>query len=451
MTDLRPTILCVDDIPANLSTLGAALAADFDLRIATSGAMALALAAATPPDLIILDVMMPDMDGFETCRRLKALPMLEHVPVVFMTALCDVDAEKKGFALGAADYLTKPVNLDIARQRIGNLLERERLRKQVEAHRDLLQGMITQRDMALAALRESDMRFRDIVEHSPIGMLISAFDGSSSQTNLVLCTMLGYARGELLQLTSLDLTHPQDRAESDLKFQQLIAGQVARYRIEQRYMCKDGRPVWVQLTASLLRGHAAGYVLAQIEDISERKLAQEKIRELAFFDSLTRLPNRTLLLERLEQAMAAGARDECCGALLFIDLDHFKTLNDTFGHDKGDLLLQQVAQRLIRCMREGDTVARLGGDEFVVVLTSLNRNPHDAANQVRAVSEAIRAALNGEYQLGDIAYRGSASVGATLFEGCQSSIEDVLKQADRAMYKAKATGRSILRFVDPGI
>lgn len=155
MTESRPRILIVDDLPANLLTLGAALTADFELQIATSGSQGLALASTQPPDLILLDVMMPEMDGYETCRRLQANPQLKRIPVIFITAMTEDEAEATGLALGAADYLTKPINVPIARQRIRNLLERERLRQEVEAHRDHLDELVRERTLSLAIAKEA--------------------------------------------------------------------------------------------------------------------------------------------------------------------------------------------------------------------------------------------------------------------------------------------------------
>jgi diguanylate cyclase (GGDEF)-like protein len=186
------------------------------------------------------------------------------------------------------------------------------------------------------------------------------------------------------------------------------------------------------------------------QDISERRRADERIAELAFFDQLSGLPNRTLLLDRLRQSMAASARDGSYGALLFLDLDNFKTLNDTLGHDMGDLLLQQVGQRLMGCVRAGDTVARLGGDEFVVMLVSLGGDESAAANHAEVVGEKILAALNQSYQIGSHHHRSTPSIGVTLFGGGrQELIEEPLKRADLAMYQAKAAGRNTLRFFDP--
>ena len=190
-------------------------------------------------------------------------------------------------------------------------------------------------------------------------------------------------------------------------------------------------------------------IAAQHRDMTARKLAEDEIRHLAFEDPLTHLPNRRLLLDRLQQALASSARSNRLGALLLIDLDNFKTLNDTLGHDKGDLLLQQVGQRLAGCSREGDTVARLGGDEFVVLLEDLSETAEEAATQSEAAGEKILAALRLPYLLAGYENRSTPSIGVTLFSGHQNSIEDLLKQADLAMYQAKTAGRNMLRFFDP--
>jgi diguanylate cyclase (GGDEF)-like protein/PAS domain S-box-containing protein len=186
----------------------------------------------------------------------------------------------------------------------------------------------------------------------------------------------------------------------------------------------------------------------QFSDITEKKQKDELIYRQANYDQLTSLPNRRLLMDRLQQALASSARRGREGALLFIDLDNFKNLNDTLGHDIGDILLQQVTQRLETSIREGDTVARLGGDEFVVMLLDLSEQPIEAAAQVEAVGEKILAALSQSYQLGTHTYRCTASIGVTLFSGNQLATDELMKQADIAMYQAKKAGRNALRFFD---
>jgi diguanylate cyclase (GGDEF)-like protein len=180
----------------------------------------------------------------------------------------------------------------------------------------------------------------------------------------------------------------------------------------------------------------------------EHKQNEEEIKELAFYDHLTHLPNRRLLINRLQHALASSSRSSKQGALLFLDLDNFKTLNDTLGHDIGDLLLIQVAQRLEASVREGDTVARLGGDEFVVMLEDLSEQPFEAAAQAEYVGEKILSALNKPYLLGKHQYANTPSIGASLFNDLLAP-EELMKQADIAMYQAKQAGRNTLRFFDP--
>lgn len=180
----------------------------------------------------------------------------------------------------------------------------------------------------------------------------------------------------------------------------------------------------------------------------EQLRAQETIKNLAFYDSLSHLPNRRLLLDRLQQALTAITRSGHAGALLFIDLDNFKSLNDTLGHYTGDILLRQVAKRLEACIRESDTVARLGGDEFVVMLLNLSEKPVEAAAQTESIGEKILAALSNTYQLDTYTYHCSASIGATLFYDNKQTADELMKQADIAMYQAKKAGRNTLRFFD---
>ncbi len=186
------------------------------------------------------------------------------------------------------------------------------------------------------------------------------------------------------------------------------------------------------------------------EEVAERKQMEEQVREMAFSDPLTGLPNRRMLMDRLEQALITASRLGHQDALLFIDLDNFKSLNDTLGHDKGDALLRQIATRLKACVRDGDTVARLGGDEFVVLLQALSDDPLEAAKQVHVVAAKILGVLGKNYELDGHGHHSSASIGCTLFGSLQrEKLEEPLKRAELAMYQAKAAGRNRLRFFEP--
>ena len=309
---------------------------------------------------------------------------------------------------------------------------------------------ITAREEALTKLQKSESWFRSIFENVNTGIASTDSSGRVTSFNEAFRTMLGYDAEALKNMNFADFTHPDDLKLETVFFNEILAGKRNHYHITKRYIASDGRLLWVDLSSAAIRdarGEVTNFV-AVIQDITDRKVAENEIEHLAFYDSLTQLPNRRLLLDRLHQALASSARYGREGALLFIDLDNFKNLNDTLGHDIGDLLLQQVAQRLESCIREGDTVARLGGDEFVVMLLDLSEQPIEAAAQTESTGEKILAALSRPYQLDTLAYRCSASIGVTLFNDNQQGPDELMKQADIAMYQAKKSGRNSLRFFD---
>jgi len=211
---------------------------------------------------------------------------------------------------------------------------------------------------------------------------------------------------------------------------------------------KSGEAFWVDLEVSPVWDEARKLThwVAVGRDITERKTAEEKIQYLAFYDPLTKLPNRQLLLDRLHRALSDSPRN---GALMFIDLDNFKVLNDTLGHQKGDQLLQQVAERLRSCVARGDTVARLGGDEFVILLEDTGQKPFDPTVGAHVVAERILAKLGEPYQLSGYLHHSTCSIGVTLFGKAPWTVSELLKQADLAMYQAKGAGRNAVRFFDP--
>jgi diguanylate cyclase (GGDEF)-like protein/PAS domain S-box-containing protein len=210
-------------------------------------------------------------------------------------------------------------------------------------------------------------------------------------------------------------------------------------------------PEWLSIATVYGENGEATSRIGSFFDISERKQNEAEINNLAFYDPLTQLPNRRLLLDRLRHSVASAARTSGQGAVLFIDLDHFKTINDTQGHAVGDMLLCEVARRLDACVREGDTVARLGGDEFVVMLENLSESAGDAVAQASAAGEKVLAALNQPYVLGNSTYHSTSSIGISLFRGREATVDDLLKRSDMAMYEAKMAGRNTLRFFDPAM
>jgi diguanylate cyclase (GGDEF)-like protein/PAS domain S-box-containing protein len=261
----------------------------------------------------------------------------------------------------------------------------------------------------------------------------------------------GYSPEEVIGRTPRLLQGPgTQRSELDKIRRAMEQWQPAR--VDLINYKKSGEAFWVDLEVSPVWDEARKLThwVAVGRDITERKTAEEKIQYLAFYDPLTRLPNRQLLLDRLHRALSDTDRPHE-GALMFIDLDNFKVLNDTLGHQKGDLLLQQVAERLRSCVARGDTVARLGGDEFVILLENSGAKPFEPAAGARAVSERILAKLGEPYQLSGYLHHSTCSIGVTLFGRAPWSVSELLKQADLAMYQAKSAGRNTVRFFDPGM
>jgi diguanylate cyclase (GGDEF)-like protein/PAS domain S-box-containing protein len=313
-------------------------------------------------------------------------------------------------------------------------------------------AVVAHTDITHRKLAEADLRIAATAFDAQEGIVVTDVEGKVLRINKAFTETTGYTPEDIVGQTPRLLRSGRHDAEFYREMWETI-NSTGSWQGEIWDRRKNGEvyPKW--LTISAVKGADGGvtHYVGTHFDITERKKAEEKIEELAFFDQLTGLPNRTLLMDRLKQAMTAGNRNKTFGSVLFIDLDHFKTLNDTLGHDKGDQLLEQVAKRLDASVREGDTVARLGGDEFVVVLGGLNGNAEDAASQTEVVGEKILLALSQPYQLGGIEHLTTGSIGATLFSGHETSIDDLLKQADLAMYKAKDTGRNTLSFFDPAM
>lgn len=303
-------------------------------------------------------------------------------------------------------------------------------------------------------LRESETRFRFLFEQAAVGVAqVDTASGRFMRVNQKYADIVGYTREEMLALDFQFLTHPDDLEAELINLERLKAGDIREFEMEKRFFFKNKDPIWVMLTVSpmWLPGGKPDYHIAVIQDITGHKQAEEQIHQLAFYDPLTSLPNRRLFLDRLQQAQANSDRHKTNCAILFIDLDNFKTLNDTKGHDIGDLLLAEVARRLKDSVRTSDTVARLGGDEFVVVVEKLSDEPGRAATQAKRIGEKILAGLSRPFSLHEFEYHGSSSVGIRLFNDSKSSTDDLLKHADTALYQAKAAGRNTLCFFDPSM
>jgi diguanylate cyclase (GGDEF)-like protein/PAS domain S-box-containing protein len=302
-------------------------------------------------------------------------------------------------------------------------------------------------------LKRADERLKlaaSVFTNSREGILITDANSTIIDVNEAFTRITGYSREDALGKNPRFLSSGrQDKEYYEKMWRDLVAqghwyGEIWNRRKNGEVFAE------MQIISAVYdaNNNVQQYV-AQFSDITSRKTAEDEIKTLAFYDSLTGLPNRRLLTDRLKWALATSARTNKQGAILFIDLDNFKTLNDTLGHDIGDLLLQQVAKRLELCVREGDTVARLGGDEFVVMLEDLSEDDMEAASKTESVGNKILSSLQQAYQLDGHEQLNTPSIGAALFSDHQVGLEELFKQADIAMYQAKKAGRNQLRFFNP--
>jgi diguanylate cyclase (GGDEF)-like protein/PAS domain S-box-containing protein len=320
----------------------------------------------------------------------------------------------------------------------------------IEANEAQLVLRITLTDITQRKLVDQQLRIAAIVFESQQGIIVADATHSILAVNRTFTHITGYTADEVIGKNPKLLQSGLHEASFyAAMWERIHSTGVWKGEIWNRRKNGEIYPEYVNITAVKDADGIVSHYVATFSDITLNKLATDKIEHLAFHDSLTALPNRRLLFDRLEQALASSTHSGKSGALLFIDLDHFKTLNDTLGHDMGDLLLQQVAQRLTDCVREDDTVARLSGDEFIVMLENLNEHDFEAAAQTEMVGKKILATLNQPYQLASYHYRNTPSIGITLFKNHGRNIEELFKQADMAMYQAKVAGRNTLRFFDP--
>lgn len=307
-------------------------------------------------------------------------------------------------------------------------------------YRNLLQ----QQRSDAAALRGSELLFRNAFQEASVGMVILDVDGKVHSVNRGFADLLQYSAEELVGTSLFRYIAPEYHGDVAGNRGSVLSGKLRNYRAERRFIRRDGHPVWVRTSVSMLQIHGERHTIALVEDITERKQIGEELKQQALRDSLTGLPNRRDFEEVLDQALAAakadsGRRAEV--ALLYVDLDGFKLVNDTLGHRFGDLLLMEVSTRLKACLRERDLLARVGGDEFTIVLTGLEGSyvPEEAA-------KSLLTSLSAPFQIDDHQISISASVGISRypFDGNDSSV--LLQNADAAMYSAKRTGNNRYQF-----
>ncbi len=315
---------------------------------------------------------------------------------------------------------------------------------------------ITDRKQVETTLKASEERFRLMFDRAMDGIVILSDSGKVLAVNEAFARMHGYTPDEMAKLHLRDLDTPETAQGLPEKLARVLAGESLSFEVTHYH--KDGRVLLLEVSSSLITANGERLIQAFHRDITERRRTDELVRELAYYDPLTGLANRMLLKDRLIHSMLAGQRSGNFGALLFLDLDNFKPLNDQHGHGVGDMLLAEVAKRLRNCVRQIDTVARFGGDEFIVLLDDLAGDKAQAHSQADQVAEKVRSLLADPYEMvftnqdgttvQHVQHRGSASIGVTLFLGQDSTQDDVLIAADLAMYRAKDMGGNTVCFFD---
>lgn len=289
-----------------------------------------------------------------------------------------------------------------------------------------------------AALDDITAQFQSAFESPAIGMALQSLDGRWQAVNDALAEMLGYSSDELIQMSFQDITHPDDLDKNIEELQRLMTGAAKRFQMDKRYIHRDGSIVSVILTVSLVtdRDGTPRRFVSQIQDITARTKFETQLLHRASHDMLTGLPNRAFFMDRLEHALANPQRDDSQVAVMFLDLDGFKAVNDQFGHEQGDRLLVEIGRRLRACARAGDTVARLGGDEFTILLEDV-RHP----SIVTEVAQRVRETLRYPIMLGEHVTTVTPSIGIALSLGSHDQAETMLHAADTAMYAAKRAGK----------
>ncbi len=363
-----------------------------------------------------------------------------------------------GLALGTLCVIDRAPRVLNAEQRIAlralshTVIVQLELRRSLAACREMkeqLESLNTSLEEKVA-VRTAELQIAATAFEASVGIMVTDARCVIQRVNGTLIEHTGYTAEELIgQTPSLLKSGHHDTAFYAAMWESINLTGSWQGEIWDRRKNGEVYPKWLSISAIKNKeGTLTNYVGTQ-NDISERKAAESAIKNLAFNDPLTQLPNRRLLQDRLHQALVSIERNGRSGALLFLDLDNFKVINDTLGHVVGDMLLQHVADRLTTCVREGDTVARIGGDEFVVMLEDLSQENLEAAAQAEAIGVKILATLNQPYHLGIHEYHNTPSIGITLFNDHKQDVEELFKQADIAMYQAKKAGRNTLRFFDP--
>jgi len=398
---------------------------------ATRGQEAIDLAGALQPELVLMDIQLAGaMDGIAAAQAIR---LQFSLPVVFITAFAADAVLARAKLTEPFGYILKPFS------------ERE-LRTVLE--------IALYKHQADSQARDAARHTRAILDSMLDGVITLNAQGLMTSINQAVSTLFGYAPEELLgHNVAMLMPNPHRSLHGGYlrRHQHTGAGCALGRGREVDGQRRDGSVFPISVSVSEFMHNGRTQFIGLVHDITQRRRSEENIHRLAFYDKLTGLPNRRLLMDRLKQALITSTRTGQHGALILLDLDHFKQINETFGLDAGDELLQQVGQRLPTCVRDDDTVSHFGGDEFMVMLEALSSQPQEAAIEVEAIAQKILLTLAQPYRLRERAHGNTASIGVVMFLQAQVSVDDLLKMADVAMYQTKAAGRNTVRFFDPAL
>lgn len=439
MSDCEMKVLIVDDSQANLVLMDHLISQENCIVYqAKSGLEAIELVKRHQFALILLDIQMPEINGYETALAIKDLDNGRHVPIIFITAIFqDQDNVKQGYEAGAVDYLFRPVDVQTLKSKVQVFL-------QLHQQRVLLEREIEQRIKAEKALRDTEEKYRTIFERAVEGIFRSKIDGTILEANPALLKILGYdSVEEVVGIPGLGLRVMQDSEQRDRYLGNLVRdGYVSNY--EYKGMKRNGELVWLSESSRLVKTPQGNLIEGVVEDITRRKRRELELRHLATVDNLTGVPNRHVFFDRLEHAIESAKRYNTVLAVLFVDLDRFKEINDTYGHSVGDKLLKNVAERCQKRVRAADTFARIGGDEFGVLLERIN-----GAESASSVAREILGALSKPFEIGDLELTMGATIGISLYPLDGEDAVSLLSKADSAMYSSKGAGQEKYAFHSP--
>lgn len=432
--DYRPTLLLVDDRPENLASLEAILEDPRrELLSAGSGEQALQMLLSREVALVLLDVQMPVMNGYEVARLMRSNRKTRGIPIIFITAIeRDEAAAIRGYQAGAIDYITKPVNAVVLQSKVALFLELDAARRRLQ--------------QAYIRLDNTKAYYESMLNAAGEGVIGVDRQGTIKFVNPAALAMLAATPAEVIgcNVSQLEVALPEQKPESGDPLLQRLLQNVSPTVEEAWFRRVDGSRFLSSFCRSPLAGKVDGEVMV-FQDITERRALEEELRQQTITDFLTGLGNRNALKSSLHAALEHSRRAGGHVALMFLDLDHFKRINDNLGHEVGDLLLKAVAIRLREQVRSYDTVARLGGDEFTIVLGDLEF-PDDASTVARKILNAMRQPFTLRDGLEVIV---SASIGISTFPECGDDAEALMRTADVAMYQAKRDGRNLHAFYLP--